>query len=270
MLGNSFNGAGVGNGSGIETVRIAACRLCVIENNTIVNANNIGAVLKLHNANPSSAATWSGVYTELIEISDNWFGGTSGAQLVENAPQNSSFDERLRNIVVERNLFSSGAADGRQLLVSAVNETVRDNVFYATSSSQPPAWGVQVAQRGIEPVPSGVEVYNNTCDRVQICVGFDGVTMRAPPIDSVAQNNLFYIPAAGHATVVNTGAGNTVSNNTVSPTSNPLFTNGSGTFSLLSDFKPTANYSGGTGVPTRYDALGALRPPTWDLGAVHH
>jgi hypothetical protein len=269
MLGNSFNGAGVGNGSGIETVRIAACRLCVIENNTIENASNVGAVLKLHSGNRGSSVTWTGVYSEFIEISDNLFTGTSGAQLVENAPQNSSFDERLRNIVVERNLLSSGAAGGRQLLVSAVNETVRNNVFYAAGSSQSPAWGVQVAQRGIEPVPSGVEVYNNTCDQVQICVGFDGVTMQAPPINSVAQNNLFYIPAGGHATVVNTGAGNTVSNNTGSPTSNPSFTNGSGTFSFLSDFKPTANYLGGTSVPVWSDALGLLWALTWDLGAVH-
>jgi hypothetical protein len=269
LLGNSFNGAGVGNGSGIETVRIAACRLCVIENNTIENASNVGAVLKLHSGNPGSSVTWTGVYSEFIEISDNLFTGTSGAQLVENAPQNSSFDERLRNIVVERNLFSSGAPGGRQLLVSAVNETVRDNVFYTAGASQPPAWGVQVAKRGIEPVPSGVEVYNNTCDQVQVCIALDGVTMAAAPINSVAQNNLFYIPASGHATVVNTGTGNTVSNNTVAPTSNPSFTNGSGTFSFLSDFKPTANYLGGTSVPVWSDALGLLWALTYDLGAVH-
>jgi hypothetical protein len=269
MLGNSFNGAGVGNGSGIETVRIAACRFCVIENNTIENASNVGAVLKLHSGNRGSSVAWAGVYSEFIEISDNLFTGTSGAQLVENAPQNSAFDERLRNIVVERNLFSSGAASGRQLLVSAVNESVRDNVFYAAGSSQPPAWGVQVAQRGIEPVPSGVEVYNNTCDQVQICVGFEGVTMRAPPTGSVAQNNLFYIPAGGHATVVNTGAGNTVSHNTATPTNNPHFTNGSGSFSYLSDFKPTANQVGATTVPVIFDALGRLWPMTWYLGAVH-
>ncbi len=55
--------------------------MCVIENNTFENANNIGAVLKLHNGNTNnSIATWTGVYTELIEISDNWFGGTAGAQ----------------------------------------------------------------------------------------------------------------------------------------------------------------------------------------------
>jgi hypothetical protein len=52
-------------------------------------------------------------------------------------------------------------------------------------------------------------------------------------------------------------------------TSNPGFTNGSGNFSLISDFKPTANYSGGTAVPVLFDALGALLGSTEYLGAVH-
>jgi hypothetical protein len=278
LLGNSFNGAGAAdNGSGLETVRLSACRMCVIENNTIENANNVGAVLKLHNGNTNnSLPTWTGVYTELLEISDNWFGGTSGANLIENAPQNGGDDERLRNIVFERNLISgsTGAQGGRQLLVSAVNETVRDNVFYMPgNSSQFAIYGVQVAQRGVEPVPSGVEVYNNTCYApngvtTQTCIGFTNVgSLRAPPINSFAKNNLFYIPASGHSTVVDTGTGNTVTNNTASPTSNPAFTDGSGSFSVISDFKPTANYLGGASVPVWSDALGVLWP-TWDLGAV--
>jgi hypothetical protein len=275
LLGNSFNGAGVGNGSGIETVRIAACRFCVIENNTIENASNVGAVLKLHNGNPGSSPTWTGVYTELIEISDNWFGGTSGAQLVENAPQNGSFDERLRNIVVERNLFNGSNGIGRDLLVSAVNETVRDNVFFTASGQASPSfYNVQVARRGIEPIPSAVEFYNNTCYALsnaspQACVAFDGVSFSAAGINSFAANNLFFTPGSGHTTIVNTGTGNTMSNNTATPTNNPGVTNGSGTFSLLSDFKPTANYSGGISVPVWSDALGLLWGLTWDLGAVH-
>ena len=280
LLGNLFNGAGgTTSGAGQETVRISACRMCVIENNTIENANNIGAVLKIHSGNTYlSASAWTGVYTEYLEISDNWFGGTSGAQLVENTPQNSGDDERLRNLVVERNLFSghTSAPGGKLLLVSAVNETVRDNVFYMPGTpSQYAYYGVQVAERGIEPVPSAVEVYNNTCYapnavQDQRCVGLDGVAMRAPAINSVAQNNLFYVPAAGHTTVVNNGTGNTVSHNTATPTDNPGFTNASGSFSLLSDFTPTTNYSGATVVPAGYDPLRALRAPTWELGAVHH
>jgi len=37
----------------------------------------------------------------------------------------------------------------------------------------------------------------------------------------------------------------------------------------ITDWKPTANYSGGTGVPVIDDALGVPWSPTWDLGAVH-
>ncbi len=94
--------------------------------------------------------------------------------------------------------------------------------------------------------------------------------LSAPAINSFAKNNLFYTPASGHSTIVNTGTGNTVSNNTATPSNNPAFTDGSGSFSLISDFKPTANYTGGTAVPVWYDALGLLWPSTWDLGAVHH
>jgi len=276
LLGNSFDGQGAPDGSGVETVRISACRRCVISNNLFENANNVGAVLKIHNGNTyKSLSGWTGVYTELLEISDNRFSGTSGAQLVENAPQNANDDERLRNIVVERNLFSSstGAQVGRQILVSAVNETVRDNVFYMPGSN-PAAFGVQVARRGIEPVPSGVEVYNNTCyapnaAQNQVCVGFDGVSFSAPAINSYAQNNLFYIPAGGHSTVVNQGSGNTVGNNSASPANNPGFTNSSGSFNLISDFRPTANYSGATAVPVWYDALGTPWASNWQLGALH-
>jgi len=69
--------------------------------------------------------------------------------------------------------------------------------------------------------------------------------------------------------VQNTGSGNTVSNNTGNVAANPGFTNGSGNFSLISDFKPTANYTGGTAVPVLFDALGILSSSPWDLGAVH-
>jgi hypothetical protein len=280
LLGNSFNGQGnVSNGAGQETLRISACRMCSIENNTIQNANNIGAVLKLHNGNTyNSLPTWTGVYTELIEISDNWFGGTSGAELVDIEPQNAGVDERLRNIVFERNLLAGStlAQGGNQMRTSVVNETIRDNVFLMNSSSSVkyPIYGVDAGQLGVGPVISGVEVYNNTCYAPtpitgQACVAFNGFSMRAPPQDSFAQNNLFYTPAGGHSTVVNTGTGNTVSNNTVSPTSNPAFTNGSGSFSVISDFKPTANYLGGTRVPVWYDAIGAHWAPTWDFGALH-
>ena len=266
VLGSSFNGTGApNNGSGIETVRVSACRMCVFANNTISNANNVGSVFKLHNGNTKdSSPTWTGVYTELIEISDNLLSGTSGAILVDTAPQNSNYDERLRNIVVERNIFQgSSTGGGRQLLVSAVNETVRDNVFNQSVAGG--GQGIQVAERGIEPVPQFVEIYNNTCNE-GTCAAFSGSNFTAPGINSWAKNNLCYLGSC----ISNSGTGNTVSNNSTSTSANPGFTNGSGRLSIISDFKPTANYTGATSVPVRHDALGILWPRAWDLGALHH
>jgi hypothetical protein len=285
-IGNFVNGVGSagGSGAGIEAFRVSACRLCVFENNTIENANNIGGVFKLHNGNTNrSVATWTGIYTELIEISDNLFTGNSGGILSDITPQNGELDERLRNFVIERNLYSASttAWGGTLLMVSGANMTLRDNVFYmlGPNSRLYPILGVQFAQRGsgnLLPVQYN-EAYNNTCyapntQPNQACIGFDTLGSRsAPSINSVAKNNLFFVPSqATGPTVDNTGNGNTVSNNTVIVTNNPGFTNGSGKFSLITDFKPTANYSGGTSVPVWYDALGVPWSSTRDLGAVHH
>ena len=258
--------------------------MCVFENNTIENANNVGGVFKMHNGNTyNSVAAWSGIYTELIEISDNLFTGNSGGILSDIAPQNGGLDERLRNFVIERNLYSASTAawGGVLLLASGANMTLRDNVFYmpGPSSTIYPILGAQVAQRGSGNLLTVQynEVYNNTCyapnsQPNQTCIGFDTIgSKNAPSINSVARNNLFYVPSrATGPTVDNTGSGNTVSNNTVTVTNNPGFTNGSGNFSSITDFKPTANYSGGMDVPVWYDALGVPLAPTWDLGAVHH
>jgi hypothetical protein len=280
LLGNQLNGQGATSGPGIENIRISGGRLMVIENNVSENANDVGAVLKLHEGNPvSNQALWVGIYAELIEISDNWFGGTSGSQGIEIAPQNGGYDERIRNIVFERNIVSTGPnGAGGKVLVDGSNITLRDNVFYTASGISPvPYYPIDVAQRGncngncpTSTLPQYVEVYNNTCYRSQNCVGFDGLFYFAPPQNSYAKNNLYYNTTNSYATVVDKGTGNTVSNNTATPTNNPSFTNGSGSFSLISDFKPTANYSGGKSVPVWHDATSLLWSSTWDLGAVHH
>jgi hypothetical protein len=281
-LGNSLTGvgSGVNTGAGIETFRISAGRLFVISNNTSKNANPEGAALKIHGSNSSAdGATWTGNYEELYEISDNLFTGTSGANLVEIAPQNGGDDERQRNIVVERNLFNGPTVnEGRDIYVTGVNETVRDNVFVLTygSSANFPTFGAQFVQRGIEPVPQYNEAYNNTCysptpQNGQACVGYNSAGGNAPGINSVAMNNLFYAPgSSGLSTVSNGGTGNTVSNNTTLPASNPGFTDGSGLYDLISDFKPTANYSGGASAPALYDALDVPWAPTWNLGAINN
>jgi hypothetical protein len=278
LIGNSFDGAGADNtGSGIETVRISACRFCYIADNTIKNANNVGATLKLHSGNTydSQGQPWIGQYTEYLEISDNLFTGNSGGWTVEIAPQCGMScpvppDERLRLIVLERNLFLG--TFHAKVLISAVNVSVRNNVFYSRSGDANASdYNIQVAQRSVEPVASAVEVYNNTCYALATqsgCIEFMGGDGAANPgINSWAYNNLFYNNGSNTAAVANHGSGNTVSNNTTNSAASPLLINASGTFGLITDFQPTQNYSGGAAVPVWYDALGSAWSPTWSLGA---
>jgi len=157
-------------------------------------------------------------------------------------------------------------------LVSAVNETLRDNVFHVTAAdSTAPQYGAQIAQRAIEPAPQYVEFYNNTCYALQAigsCVGFDGAGFSAPGINSWAENNLFYDNGVSSPVVVDNGSGNAVSANSADSSADPLMVNAGGSFTLISDFQPTQNYSGGAAVPVWYDALGVAWSPTWSLGAL--
>jgi hypothetical protein len=280
-MGNLFDGTGVGTSGGVELVRVAYSRLSVYENNTFVNANINAALLKFHAANGASNATWDGIYNELNMITDNYFHGQSGSIQVEIAPQNSSFDERIKNLVYERNVDSLPDNIGMSLIVSAQNVTVRDNAMsIAAGYSSPPYYCIQVGARGNFPAWQSQfnEFYNNTCVSLSNAGGasmiaFQGGTanpLTLAGINNVMQNNSYYNTTAGKTTFVNSGTGNTISNNTATPTNSPGFTNGSGTLSVISDFKPTANYTGGTSVPVVFDALGVLWFPTWDLGAVHH
>jgi hypothetical protein len=222
-----------------------------------------------------------------VEISDNLFTGKSGAQLAEVSPQNSCYDERFYNVMIERNLFQEVNDNlGSFLMLSGENETVRENVFYVGPGFVHPSYfHVQIAERaGTSGCPTNAasvqttqhtEVYNNTGYALsfrapQSLIAFSAAGMSGNAgSNSWAQNNLYYSVGGGATVVNNAGSGNTISNNSTNTSANPGILNASGSFSLLGDFTPTANYSGGINVPVLLDALDSLWD-TWDLGAVHH
>lgn len=284
IIGSSFNGTGATAGGPWEVVRISAGRFWVIENSTIQNGFNGGAALKFHDGNAGSQANWTGQYNEFDELSDNLFTGTSGAQMVEIAPQNNVTDERLRNIVFERNHIKTvaGANGHCYVMASVKNGSFRDNVFNSVIGASDP-FCLQIGRRGFEgshtsgaPVesswPQYDEVYNNTCYGTS-CLAFSGAAESAPGNNGWAINTLFYRTSGSNGAVANTGSGNTLSNNTSAPANNPLFTNAAG-FTLMSDYKPTNSgaYLGGINSqqPIFLDALGITWQIPYDLGAVKH
>jgi hypothetical protein len=287
VIGNHFNGGLTYRSTNSETVRMSECAYCYIADNDMLNAGPSYSVLKIHEQNPyKSESTWVGQYTQYMEISDNLFGGTSGTVCTEVAPQNAQDDERLRYIVIERNVYGPVGAStdpcgwfGSQQLISGRYITARDNAFYLPNNG---SYGVAVSQLGIEPAPTEVEVYNNSVTAssgadlirngaIGILISSSYKSRVTDPTNSFAENNLCYFPNHSSVPCVSaSGSENTVSNNTSIVTDNPSWTDASGTFQKLTDWRPTANYSGGTTVPVYYDALGTPWSPTWNLGAVHH
>lgn len=126
----------------------------VISSNDLGNAPNPRHVVKLH-----APLAVKGKHSERIVLSDNVFRSTGGhAWTVAIAPQDDQKDERVRHVLVERNLFLPGTA-GFPLVISAQDVVVRDNVFDRGTDNL----CIEVTQRGIEPAPARVAILNNTC-----------------------------------------------------------------------------------------------------------
>ena len=140
---------------------------------------------------------------------------------------------------------------------------------YSPSTDTPTvAFGFYTSTEGIAPAPTAIENYNNTCYGLE---AFTGPCVRVNATNSFAYNNLFYTVGGTNVATANcassctgTTTGNNTGNSTV--TFNP--TNGSGTFRVITDFMPTQNYTGGTGVPVWYDAHEVAWSPTWNFGAL--
>ena len=271
LIGNYIEGASCQNGATgcpqVEALRISACRYCILSDNTVTGGvGGWGAVLKLHSGNTfNTQGTWIGQYTEYVVENSNLFQGLAGSNLVENVAQNQVTDERMRYIILDGNLFrqdTAGSSTGRLIILGAANSTVRNNVFFSNVSGS--TFGLQIAQRGIEPIPTAVEVYNNTCyatgATIGQCIAFSATNMTAAGNSSWAMNNLYYNNGSTGTTVTNNGTSNTVSNNSTNGATNPTMKNLiTGSLSLLGDFNPTTATTGATTVTVRLDACAPNR-----------
>ncbi len=143
--------------------------------------------------------------TRFVVITDNIFGG-SGPWPVTIGPQDSTHDERLRDIILEKNRFYSGYGDQSccssavqvALYVSAADVSVRNNIFDGTDSSVYYT-AIRISQRGIEPLPSGNHIYNNTVYKADLLSGYTscrGIDIDASAVQTVVRNNLVHLPSS--------------------------------------------------------------------------
>jgi hypothetical protein len=194
-----------------------------------------------------------------------------------------SVEGQSLDVILERNFYVAGTIgngiyfNGPQNLASnlpANRVTVRNNVFQGTYTDQTSYVGVFGNPNAF--VSGGLSVYNNTFFSGNVSGDVTGILLQASWSGSHIKNNLCYAPSSTE-TCLSGGTSNDASNNGSS--ANPNFTNGTGAFSAVTDFKPTcatsSTYPCGQGTASPLpgvwkDLLQANQPSPADLGAIVH
>ena len=191
---------------------------------------------------PAAGTGLMSVRTEYNIIADNILGKASGPWAVAIGPQNTMADERLSNIIIERNLFQSDYGTQSPTLVVvplfvwARYCSIRNNIFDGTGSANDYI-AIGVEQRGAEPAPTGIEVYHNTIYRGDSASGdHRGIMFRDEVTDSIARNNLISFPyATGTPVMILDETSDLVSSNNLL-TNTPYFTHPDDSNPLDRDF----------------------------------
>ncbi len=142
------------NASVYHVVRIPYAGKAFISDNVLRDPGATQHALKLHA--PSLDEAFTGFYSQYVVISDNIFRGTDWYVTVRE--ESNHYDERIRDVVVERNVFerNSGFLTPIGIQIRAVNVTVRNNIFYTPIACS-------IDTDGLSPSPPAVRVniYNN-------------------------------------------------------------------------------------------------------------
>ena len=271
IQGNSLDNEDTG---GSHVLRSPHMTNSVISNNLLARAGSFQHALKLHSwawTGGYGGNSTPGTYSEKVLISDNKIvGGTNGWTVVV-TPQDDTKDERIRDVLIERNWLTAGSNTQVGIYSSASSTTIRNNIIDAGVASSGNT-GVLLAPRGVEPPPNLVNVFNNTFLSQSTIRDLRAVELGVAT-NIVIKNNLAYAPSSpnGSTMVFGTGSGGLVQSNnstsvqikTISPSWN------SPTPVVPSDFKlATGSYAigAGTSVPVFSDFF--LQPRlSNDLGA---
>lgn len=218
--------------------------------------------------------------SRFVVITDNIFGG-SGPWPVCIAPQDTGQDERIHDIIVEKNRFFPGYGDQSccsspvqiSLYLSARDITVRNNVFDGTNSSAYYT-AIQITQRGIVPPPSDINVYNNTIYKSDLLSGYTscrGIGVDAAATGTIIRNNLIHLPAATVVEMISNSSSDLISENNLMTDTPGLVAPDHADY-LQKDFSLQAGspaHNQGTSVPVWDDFNGTPRPLSglYDIGA---
>lgn len=271
IQGNSLDNQDTG---GSHVIRSGYVGKGVIANNTLARAGDFQLAIKLH-AGPWATAGVAnpggvGTYTERVVIADNKIIGGINPWTISLGPQDEAQDERVRDIIVERNWFTAGSATQLHMHVNSSDTTIRNNICDLSDGRYHTC--VAVDRGGIVPAPVNVHILGNTIYS-SLSGEFTGVEIGTANA-TVVHNNLASAPlAANPVMIAGAGTGLVQSNNLLNNSPSALFV--SPTPSAPADFRLKAlpNPARDTGlatVPVLSDFFLQIRPrgSAMDIGAV--
>jgi hypothetical protein len=198
-----------GHDVGEHVLRVWHSQRFVINDNILHDpATGHSHAIKLHNKPGTNPAT------EYVIFSGNQCRGDSWAATF--GPQNTTLNELVQHLVVEKNLITV-QADGRELVGISVwgpDCVIRNNAVNGTGSISSQYKGIHIGKRGIGPVPHRTVAYNNTVYRS------DGalivVNVEDAPTGVVVKNNVGAVTAANVSKTYSTfGSPVTASSNVI-------------------------------------------------------
>jgi hypothetical protein len=277
FMGNDFDSV---NGGG-HVLRTPYVGRGVVSNNYFARPHPDKHLWQFHAPGQSqTGVTGGGRSTEKVMVSDNTFFGGSAVWAVFMGPQNTSVDERIQNVIFERNYFIAGSGTNVALEmrgpVSLI--TVRNNIANLSAPGTSGINGFETGDGGIGPVPTNISYYNNTIYGTGTGQ-FNGIALGNAPTNITVKNNLAYAPNASAVNLLigSGSSGLNASNNTANAsirTSPGFATIPSGNSLISSDFKiGSGSYAAVSGAATPvlsdfFQTNTSLIAP--DIGAVVH
>lgn len=283
-------GSDIRNSVNSHVLRVWQAYKSIISHNFLsgssLNSSSGRHALKLHGpdqtllSNAGIAPNGLADPTRYVIISGNVFGG-SGPWPVAIGPQSGLADERLRDIIVEKNYFipafgaQSCCSSGVQVALSiwADDVTVRNNVFDGNGSSRYFS-AVNITKRGIEPAPTNNHLFNNTVYKSDTSTGYTsntGFIVGNSASQTIIRNNLVSFPgSATEITLIRNSSSDLVADHNLL-TDFPKFRSPEHSDVLQRDFSLVSGspaIDSGIQVPLFDDRKGTQRPRnTYDLGA---
>lgn len=268
ILGNDLDNQDTG---GSHVIRSEYTSRGIFAHNTLARAGDFQLAIKLHAKDWTSPGVTNpggvGTYTERVVIADNKIIGGINPWTLSLGPQDEINDERVRDIIVERNWFVAGRATQLHMHINSSETTIRNNLCDLTGAAYHTC--VSIDQWGITPAPSNDRVFNNTFysgasgDFVGVEIGTASGT--------VVRNNLGAAPLAAGPTMVSGAGTGLVSSNNLLGSPGALFVSAtpSGPADFVLKAAPNPARDTGTALPVWSNFFLVSRPQggALDLGA---